>query len=161
MIVSGKTVRMQVTYDVTPDAKIAMDCGRRRSLKDVGALIGLDDSRAVPVMNAALRGGSSQYRACAPYEMQPILEAKKDDIEFALSCIGHRSNQYNPTVLGGLLVRAVGSHPKDRLRRFAEVVRSGSSPDTTIPPPSHSTTGTRRFELSVRAGPRTPSFIQR
>ena len=128
MIESGTTQTFQCTYGLDRTAQLTIDQGKGRSTVDVAVIAGLTDVRAqhVGIVKALLRGSAATPPVLTRVEEVIKLSEHQPALEFVGSLFpGNRMVGIMRAPVLAVLARAFYTADHDKLRRFAEVLKTG------------------------------------
>jgi hypothetical protein len=129
IVLANRAVKLYVWLNVPPDALMAIDNGRPRSLADILTLGGGMDrvgNRELAVLRAML-GGFLTPPALTPAEAAEGLQRHREAIAFALTCLprGTRFRGIASADSRAVIARAWYSADRERIAAFCEVLVGG------------------------------------
>jgi hypothetical protein len=131
-IQSNVTFKSTVTYNLPQEARLVMDTGKSRSSKEVLELSGVSVKNQV--INAISpfyfrgRTGMKNIHRLSPVYQAKIYEQFKPALEFAAELLPKERQQ-----LVAAVARAYYSVDKEVLKRFAEIIRTGTTEEGLKP----------------------------
>lgn len=128
VIESDTPVMMLVTTGLDREAQLTIDLGKPRSTVDVAVIAGMTTVRSahVAVLKALLRGSTTTRSPMTRVEEIEALNRHQNAIEFAMTLFpSTRMPGVMRAPVLSVLARAFYTQDHERLRRFAEVLKTG------------------------------------
>lgn len=128
VIEADRDVMMLVTTGLDREAQLTIDLGKPRSTVDVAVIAGMTHVRNthVAVLKALLRGSNASRQALTRVEEIEELNRHHNAIDFAMSLFpATRMIGVMRAPVLSVFARAFYTHDHERLRRFAEVLKTG------------------------------------
>lgn len=150
IIISGKTVVMAVTRNMSEAACSAIDNGRARTFTDNESFKGIRLPREYsPTLTGLLLGEGAKTTQLSHTALAEIAQKHDAAIRFAIGCFdGECPKGIRVGPVMGVVARAYYGKPHERLRQFGQVMSSG------IPngPEDYAAIRLRNWRLESRAG---------
>jgi len=128
VIEADKDVMMLVTTGLDREAQLTIDLGKARNTVDVAAIAGMTNVRNVhvAVLKALMRGANASRPTLTRVEEVAALSHHRESIEFAMSLFpATRMIGVMRAPVLSVLARAFYTQDHERLRRFADVLKTG------------------------------------
>jgi hypothetical protein len=133
IVEAGRPVPAMVVFNITDEARMAIDSHIARKPQDVAALTGSDFNRNdFSALRRAMLGLDKNYPAWSNQEALRDADRHREALAWAHKFYGTRKIMNAP--VRGVLIRAWYHEDRDRLADFAQLVQVGTRRDGTVQP---------------------------
>ncbi len=129
IVESSVTVKMQVFFNVPAETRLTVDCGQKRSNRDIlmiAGKIGTVSDKHLATLRAMLAGMASRSCPASATEETEPFQRHREAVQFAVEHFGHGPHKGLTTAhVRAVIARAYYAADRQKLTHFCDVLRTG------------------------------------